>query len=175
MSNRTGSLVGIVMAAAIPFAIADEHDDREFLTAAIAGDLAEIELGKLAQEKGQNERVREYGQRLVADHEKALQAATDAAEAAGIMPPEEPTPEARESYQRLARLSGAEFDHAFAQHMIMDHEKHIAAFREQASERGHESGATTHARATLPTLEEHLTMAHSLTGSVPQEPSAPLR
>src|SRR5690349_11889362 len=45
--------------------------DRHFIHKAGQGGLAEVELGKLAQEKGQSEEVKKFGQRMVDDHSKA--------------------------------------------------------------------------------------------------------
>jgi putative membrane protein len=45
--------------------------DRHFIRKAGEGGLAEVELGKLATEKGQSDEVKKFGQRMVDDHGKA--------------------------------------------------------------------------------------------------------
>src|ERR1700704_562408 len=42
--------------------------DKRFVKEAATGGLAEVELGKLAAEKGSNEQVKAFGQRMATDH-----------------------------------------------------------------------------------------------------------
>lgn len=153
-----------VVTLATPFALSADEQDKEFLKEAISADLAEIQLGRLAQEKGQSQEVRDFGRTLVTDHEDALEDARDAAEDEGVTPPQQPSAEAQRDYQRLSQLSGAEFDREFARHMAMDHQKDIAKFEKQASREtaGDDSEATEHAKDTLPALEKHLKIAQSI-------------
>jgi predicted outer membrane protein len=53
--------------------------DQTFLSEAIQGDLAEVTMGKLAQEKGQSEAAKQFGQMLEQDHGQHLQKAKDSA------------------------------------------------------------------------------------------------
>jgi putative membrane protein len=54
--------------------------EQHFLTEAIQGDLAEVNVGKLAQEKGQAEDVRQFGQMLEQDHGDHLKQAEQMAQ-----------------------------------------------------------------------------------------------
>jgi putative membrane protein len=45
--------------------------DRKFVMDAAHGNMAEVELGKLAVERGTNDAVKQFGQRMVDDHGKA--------------------------------------------------------------------------------------------------------
>src|SRR3954447_4715883 len=50
----------------------DMHvSDKAFVKKAAEGSITEVELGKLAQEKGSSEAVKEYGKRMVEDHTAA--------------------------------------------------------------------------------------------------------
>lgn len=153
-----------VVTLATPWALSADEEDKEFLKEAISADLAEIQLGRLAEQRGQSQEVRDFGRTLVDDHEDALEDAREAAADEGVTPPQQPSPEAQQMYQRLSQLSGAEFDREFVRHMAMDHEKDIAKFEKQASRRtaGDESEATEHAKDTLPDLEKHLEIAQSI-------------
>src|SRR5579863_7924420 len=46
-------------------------DDKKFLRDAAMGQLTEIQMGKLAADKGSTDAVKQYGQKLVDDHTKA--------------------------------------------------------------------------------------------------------
>src|SRR5690606_34428901 len=133
---------------------------RQFLMQAIQGDLAEIALGELAQQKGESDEVREYGEKLVQDHSRSLEEARQLAEAEGIEVPEEPSPEAQQMHEQLTQLSGDEFDREFIRHMVEDHEKAIGLFETQTE--GSDTETAEYAEETLPVLEEHLQIAESI-------------
>src|SRR5262245_52003362 len=54
--------------------------EKRFLTEAIQGDLAEMNIGKLAQDKGQADEVKQFGQMLERDHGDHLKEAEQMAE-----------------------------------------------------------------------------------------------
>ena len=54
--------------------------DQLFLSKAIQGDLAEVKIGSLAQEKGQSDEVKQFGKMLEQDHSAQLQKGEQAAE-----------------------------------------------------------------------------------------------
>jgi putative membrane protein len=60
--------------------------DQRFLAEAIQGDLAEVNMGKLAQQKGQSDDVKQYGQMLQQDHGAHLQKAQQMAQQLGVTP-----------------------------------------------------------------------------------------
>lgn len=133
---------------------------RQFLIQAMQGDLAEIALGELAQQKGQSDEVREYGEKLVQDHSQSLEEARQLAEAEGIEIPQEPSAEAQQMHEQMMQLSGEEFDRQFVQHMVEDHEKAIGLFETQAE--GSDTDTAEYAEEALPVLEEHLQIAESI-------------
>ena len=45
--------------------------DRTFIEKAAKGGIAEVELGNLAQQKAQNQQVKDFAARMVKDHSKA--------------------------------------------------------------------------------------------------------
>lgn len=141
-------------------ATAQDSPDAKFLTDAVRGDLAEVKLGELAQERGQSEGVREFGEMLVEDHSKALKETAELAKDLDVIPPAQPTPEQTQKHDALARLSGAEFDRQFAAEMVKGHEEAIAKYEKQAQ--SGDSKVAKHAADLLPTLEQHLAMAQRL-------------
>jgi putative membrane protein len=132
---------------------------QKFLKEAIQGNLAEIEMGKLAQEKAQNDAVKSFGQTLVTDHGSANQKATSIAQQMDVTPPAEPNRKQKAEHRKLSKLSGDKFDRAFAKHMVADHKKDIRAFEKEAKQN---DDAGKFANETLPTLRKHLETAQSL-------------
>jgi putative membrane protein len=139
-----------------------DDENRMFLKKAIQGDLAEIQIGKLAQGKGTNENVKRFGEKLVSDHGANLETAKSVARSIGVTPPTAPNATQKATYDRLNRLSGSEFDRKFAQHMVQDHKKDIKEFQRESKKSG---TIADFARQTAPKLQQHLRIAESLAGA----------
>jgi len=133
---------------------------HHFLTEAAQGSVAEVTLGKMAAEKGENAAVKDFGNRMVRDHSKAIEEAKVLATTAGVPLPTEMSEEAKALQQRLNNLAGAEFDRAYMDEMVNDHKKDIAAFEKQAED-GQNAQVKEWAKKMLPTLKEHLSLAQS--------------
>jgi putative membrane protein len=133
---------------------------KAFIREAIQGNLAEIDMGKLAQQRSGNEAVKAFGRMLVEDHSAANEKARKVAEELRATLPSRPGVKARAVYAKLALLRGATFDRQFAKEMVSDHQKDIAAFRAQAQ--GGAEPTASMAKEVLPTLEKHLAEAQRL-------------
>lgn len=140
-------------------AYAAEKHSEFFIKKAIEGNFAEVEMGKLAQQKGQNNDVKKFGQMLADDHSAANQKAIDAAKSINVAPPDGPNAKQMADYDKLAKESGPRFDRAFASHMVMDHEKDIAEYKKEAKQ---SDAAGEYAKAQIPVLQTHLDTAKSL-------------
>lgn len=147
-------------ASAQEVALAQDSPDAKFLMDAARGDVAEIKMGELAQQKGQSEAVREFGRMLVEDHSKAGKKTAELASELKVVPPAQPSAEQMQKHDALARLSGEEFDRQFAAEMVKAHEQEIEKYRKQAQ--SGDSDVSKLAEELLPTLEEHLAVARSL-------------
>ncbi len=148
-------VLGLVAAAACASSAsvaADKATDR-FVRQAIEGNLAEVDMGKLAQDKGANDGVRAFGRELVDDHSAANQKAISLANSIGVKAPTEPTKKQKAMYDRLSKLSGAAFDRAFIKAMVEDHKKDIREYERQSKKGG---DAAQYVNDTLPTLRKHL-------------------
>ena len=102
---------------------------QTFVTKAVQGNLAEVSMGQLAQEKGDSDGVRSFGQQLVTDHTAANKRAVSIASEMGMTPPSEPSAKQTAEAEKMGKMSGAAFDRAFVRHMLADHRKEIAAYR----------------------------------------------
>src|SRR5918912_462501 len=81
-------------------------DSRKFMTAAAQGGLAEVQLGRLAAERGGSEAVKQFGQHMVMDHSKANQELMQLAQRKGITLPTEVSSEQKSEADKLSKLSG---------------------------------------------------------------------
>jgi putative membrane protein len=136
-------------------------NDELFSKKAAQGGIAEVKMGKLAADKSSNEAVKKFGRRMVEDHTKAGDDLKEAARKEGISLPQEMDAKEREAFDRLSKLSGAEFDKAYAQDMVKDHQEDIAEFTSEANG-GHKDAIRSFASDTLPTLKDHLKLARAM-------------
>lgn len=137
-------------------------NDRHFITQAGEDGLAEVELGKLAQQNGSSAAIKQFGQRMVDDHSKAGKELDTIANKLGVTPPKEPGSKQQGDIKKFAKLTGEKFDREYAEHMVKDHEKAVGLFEKQAKS-GDAEELKSFAAKTLPTLQEHLKMARALT------------
>jgi putative membrane protein len=126
----TLSLIATVMLASSG-ALAADKASQKFMTKVMQGNLAEIQVGKLAQQKGQTEGVRSFGSMLVSDHSASNEKAMSVAQSIGVSPPSEPSKKQKAVYDRLSKLSGESFDHEFAKAMVEDHKNDIREFEKR--------------------------------------------
>ena len=66
-SNLTKITLGLALL--VPSAFAQK--DSDFVKEASSGGMAEVELGKLAQQKGHSQAVKDFGSHMVTEHSKA--------------------------------------------------------------------------------------------------------
>jgi putative membrane protein len=164
MSLKLTTSLGVLAAVLyVGPAFAKTPAGQAFITKAIQGNLAEVQMGQLAQEKGQNADVKSFGQQLVKDHNDANTRATAVANQIGATPPTEPNKKQKADYAKLSKLSGDAFDKQFATHMVMDHKKDIKEYQTDSKKK---DPTADYASQTLPTLQQHLETAQGLTKSM---------
>ncbi|MBD2296714.1 DUF4142 domain-containing protein [Anabaena sphaerica FACHB-251] len=142
------------------------QSDRQFVTKAAQGNLAEVELGQLATERGQSNEVKAFGQLMVDDHRRLNQELEQLAAQKGIDFPTDIGSENNRVRANLQKLSGSAFDTAYIRHMIEDHNKDIALYRRQ-SQQGNDQDLKNWAARSLALLQEHLRLATSIQDSLP--------
>jgi putative membrane protein len=157
---RLAAMAGATFLLVTNSVLAQDKAAQKFLTEAIQGNFAEVQMGELAQKNGQNQDVKNFGQTLVADHNAANQKAIEAATALGITPPTGPSDKQRADYEKMAKLSGPPFDKMFAKHMVQDHRKDIRQYQNAAKK---QDAAGQYAQNSLPVLQKHLEAAQALT------------
>jgi putative membrane protein len=135
--------------------------DTAFVKKAAEGGLAEVELGKLAQQKASNEQVKKFGERMVNDHSKANDQLKDVAQQEHLQLPDKLSAKDQATKDRLEKLSGEQFDHAYMRDMVKDHKADVAEFARE-SQSSKDPALKNFARQTLPTLRQHLKEAEKL-------------
>jgi putative membrane protein len=97
--------------------------DKLFVRQMTIGGRAEVELGRLAQQKGVDQAVKSFGERMVADHSKGNERLMCAAKGVNGEIPEGLDPEHQTIRRELNELSGTDFDIAYLASQVRDHQK----------------------------------------------------
>jgi putative membrane protein len=139
--------------------------DKEFVSKAGMGGLAEVAMGNLGLQKATNAGVKAFAQRMVNDHSKANEELKQLATTKGLALPTELDGDPKAAMDHLNSLSGAEFDKAYMQHMVADHEKDVSEFQ-NASTGAQDADIKAWAAKTLPTLQDHLKQAQETSGKL---------
>jgi putative membrane protein len=105
--------------------------DKAFVQKALQGGMAEVELGKLAEQKGASADVRQFGQKMVEDHTRLGSQMKQVAQNIGVRDPHGLSKKDQKLVAKLESLSGAQFDDAYIQVMVKDHKKDLSDFRQE--------------------------------------------
>lgn len=134
--------------------------EQEFVTKAAQADRAEVELGRMALQKSNNPEIKQFAQRMIDDHSQNQQQVDSLAAKLSINK-QGLSAEQQQEADRLSRLSGDQFDRAYAKLMLEDHRKDVGEFqREQRTAK--DSEVKSYIDQTLPVLQQHLQMAEKL-------------
>src|SRR3954471_13471294 len=146
--------------------------DRTVIHQLAIGNAAEIELGKLAQQKAQDQPVKGFAETMVRDHEAAGKRLADLAEAAGLPLPSGVDDEHRAMREHLDKLTGSAFNVAYIQGQLQNHQKTLHMLEYEIAS-GQDQTLREFAAETLPKIRQHLQMAQDLALTVtPQAPQA---
>lgn len=136
-------------------------DDKDFMTKACQGNMAEVAIGHEAAKKGMSNMIRNFGNRMVTDHTKANNELKQLAQSKGVTLPTAMTDEQKKTQDDLSKLSGQKFDMKYADDMVDEHEKDVKEFQKQAKD-AKDPDLRNWAAKTVPILEEHLKMAREM-------------
>jgi putative membrane protein len=146
--------------------------DQAFVISASNANMAEVELGTLAEAKTSNSEVRDFAKLMVADHQKALDDLKPVAKDQNITLPTRLDARDQALKDRLDKLSGHAFDRAYMNAMVRDHRSDVVEFRTEA-EHAKIAEVKQYASHTLPTLEDHLKLAREIDHSVAAKSEQP--
>jgi putative membrane protein len=139
--------------------------ERSFVEDAAAGGQYEVAAGRLAQEKGGSQAVKDFGSMLVADHSKANDELKSLASSKGLALPDKLPMTKRHELDKMGKLSGDKFDREFSKQVaVKDHEHDVKKFSD-ASKKVKDAELKAWIDKTLPTLQTHLDHGKALAGN----------
>jgi putative membrane protein len=135
--------------------------DAHFAMKAAQGGMAEVKMGQLTADKAGSPDVKAFGQQMVDDHTKANDQLKSIAKDEGMTLPGDVNQKQQAMYDRLSKLSGADFDKQYVKSMVMDHQEDVKDFQKEANS-GKDEKIKSFASQTLPTLQQHLDKIKSI-------------
>ena len=140
----------------------DRADRRHFREIAQAN-MAEVQAGKLAQQKASSGEVKKFAQHMVEDHGKRLKEQETMAQSKGVSLPKEPGKAEKSALKKLQSASGEQFDRSYMQQMVKDHEKALKLVQDTAKS-AKDPELKQAAEQAAPEVEKHLEMAKEIAG-----------
>lgn len=137
------------------FEDSDKEDAAEFVVEAANSGMMEVEAGRVAQQKGSSQEVKQYGQMMVDDHTKANEELKALASTKNITVPAAIGQDKQDKLAKLQEKSGAEFDREFMDLMVSSHEDAVNLFEKQA-ENGSDPELKSWAAGKVTVLKQHL-------------------
>jgi putative membrane protein len=134
--------------------------DNDFVEHASEGGVAEVEMGKLAQEKSKSADIIAFAKMMVADHNKA-NTELRALAVKHDLEIEDDAMLLDKAKKEILELREESFDKAYTNNQVAAHEKTVALFKKESMS-SDQAELKAFATKTLPTLEAHLAQAKKL-------------
>jgi putative membrane protein len=144
---------------------AQSFGDQAFVTKALEGGMAEVELGQLAQQKSQSNDVKQFAQKMVSDHtqmgEKWFK---PLGKQMGVSEPKGPSKKDKKLMEKLQALSGTDFDTQYIQAMLKDRKQDLKDFQAE-SEAAQDPSLKQVAEQGTKVISAHLQMIEQIAQS----------
>lgn len=152
----------LALAAAAPLALAGESSaDTAFYRALAEGGMSEVDLAKLAEQKTEDPKIKDFAAMMVQDHSAANEKLAALAASKRVPVPRTLGTSQMGTKSRLESLQGESFDKSYIKSQVKAHEDTVALLEKEISS-GQDPDARTFAESVLPTVQHHLEAARSL-------------
>jgi len=142
-------------------ALADvSASDKTFFTKASQGGMTEVEAGKLAQEKGSSQDVKDFGAMMVKDHTQNNADLMALAKSKGVDVSDKLDTKHQGMIDGLSAKSGADFDKAYIDAMVKGHTRMLKLMT--AEESSSDADLKAFATKTVDTVQMHLGKAEDI-------------
>lgn len=153
------SALALVIVFGAQNAFAAQDDD--FVEDASAKGVAEVEAGKLAEEKGSSADVKSFANMMIKDHTAASAKLKAIADKKNLEVSDSAELVDKAKSMILELRSSKSFDQAYANNQVKAHQATIELFEKEASD-GKDADLKAFAVETLPKLKDHLAHAQVL-------------
>ncbi|MEJ1238077.1 DUF4142 domain-containing protein [Chryseolinea sp. T2] len=136
-------------------------DDKEFVMKAADASLLEIKAAEVASKTTSNPEIKSFAAAMIKDHGMANGELMAIAKKKSMTPRSNLSTASEQKLKSLSSKSGVDFDKAYAEAMVRDHQEAVELFKSEATN-GKDAELKQWAEEKLPTLEHHLSMAQKL-------------
>jgi len=136
----------------------DNKKDAEWAVDVADAGMLEVRVAELAETNSSSKEVKSFATMMKKDHSAANGELKDLASQKGISLPATLSNKSQSTYDDLAKKTGKDFDDAYSDLMVKDHEKTVDAFKKEA-DKGDDAEIKSWASGKIATLEHHLMMA----------------
>jgi len=138
-----------------------EIPDKGFMMNAARDGIFHVEAGKLAVQRASSEGVKKFGQHSIDHHAQLNDELMQLASKKGVTLPKKMSKKEQEALDKIAKLSGPDFDKAYLEMEIKDHSSDLTGFQKEAKS-GKDPDVQAWAAKAVEAIEEHLKMARDL-------------
>ena len=143
----------------------DNNLDKLFMVHAYQGNLGEIKLGKLAEQRAKDPMVKMVAQTIVKEHGIANRDLKGHFQEMGVPLPKDAGIANAALYEKMTKLHGAAFDKAYIAAMAGGHEAAIVLYSHEVDS-GKNATAKAYASNKLPTILGHTAMIYQAAAKV---------
>lgn len=139
--------------------------DQQLTNRVAAENIFHVHLGQAAEKNASNSSVKQFGQRMEADHGTMHKLWKEMASKNRLDFKATFTPDQLAQYEQLKKLSGAAFDQAYMGLMVQNHRNNLSALQSERSV-AHSPDVLALINQDLATIQGHLTLAQQTASQV---------
>jgi len=142
-----------------------DEGSSSFLVKAADGGMTEVQLAQLAQQKAASQRVKDFSSMMIHDHSDANDKVKALASQKNVVLPTSISDDNQKAIDNMNKKTGKEFDKAFMNKMVDDHQSTIDLFQKAIND-AKDPDVSSFADKTLMTLRMHLDSAKAVRNSL---------
>lgn len=135
--------------------------DKKFVKKAMEMNMAEVQLGQMAADKGGAQDVKQFGQKMVTDHTKLNDQLKPIAQQCGIVGPTSLNAKNQALMSKLQGESGDQFDKTYIKSMVKGHSMALKGAKSEAAH-GKDDAVKDAASQAAQVISGHLSAAEHL-------------
>jgi putative membrane protein len=141
------------------------NKDRKYIVNVDNHHMMEIRLGQMAEERGRDESVKEFGRRMARDHTELRKQWLTMISNSGMKYKSGMGPKHREKLDYLQQFSGREFDREYMTLMTKHHRGYVSYFSKEGRAANY-AGVRRAVNRAIPMLQQHFQLAKRIGGRV---------
>jgi putative membrane protein len=148
--------------------------ERDFMSVAAEGYMADIEMATVAKTHSKNADVKRFAAGILKERTTNLKDLAELMNRKSVSRPDSLLAETRQDIDRMVALTGPEFDREFVNTMVSHQEKTLEVFR-RISQAAHDTDVQDYVDELIPKLDKQLRKAQELQSKLFNDEAPPSR